>query len=276
MVDTFLIIFFIPFSLASAIVGIWTLIKGIRYRKKIKFIDRVKHRKIKNVKGGLVKLKGWIEKIDGNYTETPINKIPCIYYHTVVYKLKEVSYATSGNIHFGEGIKKNSIRIPIWKRKQGFDFLVSDGTGKMRLNALSCDLDITTKEVEMIYNIYTASRGFQDFLKKEKIERDLLDYLIDGYKPREFLVEEEYLSPGQHILVVGKVRKLEKGPNNSGIIPYTLTKVNDEKWSMISDRKEPIMKDVLFWKFLGFLSLSILLWSFSIFIFIFSIYLTYY
>ena len=95
------------------------------------------------------------------------------------------------------------------------------------------------------------------------------------YGKRE-ITKEEYLTPGQHLLVVGKVRKLKSRPDiKDDIIPFTLTKINDEKWSMISDVPEPVLKDVLMWKWLGFLIASILLWVISISLFIGSLVIAY-
>jgi hypothetical protein len=225
-----LIFFAIFFGVVMIIAGVMLLNHSRKNFKMAFIVKRTKTSKISDIEEGKVELKGWIEQMSKELVFTPVMDRPVIYYDTKVLEKKK---------HSSSRGRTTTMLVPIWHRRDGVEFIVNDGTGKIRINPLGAKVECKTMDrAKSPGGSGETAQRFVDFLERKGLRRNDLPLLGSG---GDLFMEERYLCPGQHIYVLGNAvrsRINKELARKLGIRTLTISKIARDMPFIISDRKE--------------------------------------
>jgi len=202
-------------------------------RKNIKtaiLVKSTRTSKISDIKEGRVELKGWIEQMSKELVFTPVMDRPVLFYDTLVLEKKEYSNSRGGT---------SRMLVPIWHRRDGVEFILNDGTGKLRINPLGAKVECKTMDRARSWgDSGEVADRFVEFLEKKRLRKS--EVLLPG-SGRDLFLEERYLCPGQHIYVLGNAvrSRIDKElAKKLGVKTLTISKIARDMPFIISDRIE--------------------------------------
>jgi hypothetical protein len=242
-----IIVFFIT------IYSIFMMYKGFKNARTALIISRTPDSDIVDTRTGFVELKGKVETIGNRFLLTPIERKKAVYYHSKVQK-----YVSSGGPGPGSGHHWSTI----WNMTDGVEFLLSDGTAKVKVDpneakveiSWTDDMEFSSYEMPNVMNRFLQSSGF--------IEPDEIGRFFGRLR---FM--EQYLSEGDEVYVIGNAedRGLEKELDKDlEVIPFTIGGLSRKRPFLITDHPEGQFFSLLILRSIGCFFASIFLLAFPI------------
>ncbi|MGA1847806.1 MAG: GIDE domain-containing protein [Thermoplasmatota archaeon] len=205
-------------------------------------VKRTPTSQVVDVRKGFVELKGKVESVLGRYLQSPVRKVPCVYYHTKVQR-----YVSGG---------KGGHWQTVWKSERGVKFLLRDGSGKISVEPMKARMVVKTRQMNTT-GIFSSPPGYLlEFLRSEGIDARTL---FGNY--RRFRYIERYLPLKKEIYVLGTAVDVPLDPElerDLEVIPFTISSISRKVPFVITDSSERDFLITLVMKGIGWFILSII------------------
>jgi hypothetical protein len=225
--------------------GIFAYYKAYKFFQLARIILKTETTDVVNVREGFIELKGKIEPIGEEVVKTPIEKNPALQYHTMIERY--------------ESYDNHSTWTKIWEKSGSLNFLVNDGTGKIKVDPRFAEVEIDRMH-QQEFSMDEMSESVRIFIEEQDLEKERRFHGRMRYI-------ERFIPSGENVYVLGTGTKreleeeLEKDPD---VVPYTITGILNNMPFVITDKPEFKYYQRQTCKIIGLILLGTLLISTSI------------
>ncbi len=231
--------------------SVYMTYKGVIYARTAFIISRTPNSDIVDTRTGFVELKGKVETIDNRSLLTPIERRKAVYYHSKVQKYVSDAGTDPGH-HWST----------IWNMSDGVEFLLSDGTAKVKVDPNDAKVEISWND-EMEFSSYEMPNIMNRFLHSSGfIEPDEI-----GRFSGKLRFIEQYIAEGDEVFIIGNAedRGLEKElERDLEVIPFTIGGLSRKRPFLITDHPEGQFFSLLILRSIGCFFVSIFLLAFPV------------
>jgi hypothetical protein len=228
--------------------SIYMMYKGVKNARTAFIISRTPDTDIVDTRPGFVELKGRVETLGNRFLITPIERKNVVYYHSKVQK-----YVSSGGPGPGSGHHWSTI----WNMSDGVEFLLSDGTAKVKVDPNDANVEISLND-EMEFSSYEMPNILNRFLHSSGfIEPGEL-----GRFSGRLRFIEQYITEGDEVFIIGNAedRGLERELDRDlEVIPFTIGGLSRKRPFLITDHPEGQFFSLLVLRSLGCFAASMFL-----------------